>query len=699
MKIFPTFSRLPALKLLAGIFSGIILAHVVSIPIFILIAICSIIFIGSISIWRTFPQLVVVVLYWIFAIACGYLIGSTARQTAALQYPSLQNPLFPELPATLHGEIVEIQQRDSNSLRCIVEGIVNSTILPPTRCRALLTLYNTQLRHDTLYNGYFVTVHGKTRTPHKPLIFTDFSETQYYASINVQWLFSAQARDLGVLEKRYNIRTYTERCAMVLEQRIFKLFPPDTAPFAIALLTGNRSFLSREIRDEYNKAGTAHILAISGLHVSFVLVFILIPLAVVRNFALRFSLAILVIMGYVLITGASASAIRAAVMIALLLLIQSAERDVNMLNILAFTIVVILMAEPPLLYSMSLWLSVSAVLGISLFYPVFQTFFRRIFYSRINNRSASWLINSLAISFASSSLLCFLIVWHFSIFSLVSPLSNLVIVPLSSGALFYTICALLSLVIPVIGENFAILFSYAADLLFRLMSYANHISAGLSFAAVQGVLAIPIALLYSVGSLYCAFSGTLRLLVFRICVVLCFVGCLWIIARHRPDNDKITILPRRQIVAVCVPLSNNTTALLLQDRKNDAYPHADPGLLKYLQEIHLRQKDSLLIIANGSTSVYLCGFLARHIPFRLAVTSLHYQQPHFFAALDTLERHHILIDNLYNKCINDSSIVIRHGIRWNVWLNTLTFPNSTIVLPQYSAGETTLTIAHQLEKP
>jgi competence protein ComEC len=149
------------------------------------------------------------------------------------------------------------------------------------------------------------------------------------------------------------------------------------APGAVlkALVIGDRSAISTEVRETFNRAGVGHILAISGLHIGIVatvaffffqkLLCLIKPLlwrAWTRKGAAIFSIFPVCIYG--LISGMSPSTQRAVIMVTAFLMTFLVEREIDTLNTLSLAAFVILIIHPPSLFSISFQLSFMAVLSI-----------------------------------------------------------------------------------------------------------------------------------------------------------------------------------------------------------------------------------------------------------------------------------------------------------------------------------------------
>ena len=146
--------------------------------------------------------------------------------------------------------------------------------------------------------------------------------------------------------------------------------PEPQAAFGQSILLGIRDNLPTSLRDDFRRTGTAHMLAISGLHVGILLiaaasagetlfgrralVYLLVPLAAIWL--------------YTLLSGASPSAVRAAVMGTVYVGAVAFGRRGSLVPSLALAAALMAALDPRILYRISFQLSFAAMMGISIFY-------------------------------------------------------------------------------------------------------------------------------------------------------------------------------------------------------------------------------------------------------------------------------------------------------------------------------------------
>lgn len=208
--------------------------------------------------------------------------------------------------------------------------------------------------------------------------------------------------------------------------RIKSLFADEqTAGYMKSLLLGVRDDVSPEWGDMYAELGLSHVLAISGLHVTLVssmFMWLLEKAGVKRNLALMATIIFLV--GYVLLVGASASAVRSGMMGGVGLACQVWNRRLDGREVWAGALIIMLLFDPHQLWNVGFQLSFAVTLGLIIFVP----------YSLyVCTRLPSWLRVLLAVTTTAQIVSFPFLVYHFHQFSLLSWGVNLIVTPVLSS--------------------------------------------------------------------------------------------------------------------------------------------------------------------------------------------------------------------------------------------------------------------------
>ena len=268
---------------------------------------------------------------------------------------------------------------------------------------------------------------------------------------------------------------------------------PDLEQLAIAqaLLIGHKGTITPELRANFQKSGAMHVLAVSGLHVGIIYILISQLLFFLPNKSLRKSiLMILGISCYALLTGASPSVMRAALMFSLLRIGIASKRHINIYNILAASACLLTLWNPFIILNVGFQLSYAALLSILYFY-------KKIYLLYI---SSNWLIDKFwqlsAVSIAAQIGTLPLTLFYFHQFPNYFLLSNFIAIPLATLIVYLGIATIAMAYIPSIQSILAKgLFITLKGLIVSLDWIAD-----LPFALSQGwnISVLEVIMLYSI---------------------------------------------------------------------------------------------------------------------------------------------------------------------------------------------------------
>lgn len=211
---------------------------------------------------------------------------------------------------------------------------------------------------------------------------------------------------------------------------------------AKALTTGNRSELHRDLVQAYSNAGVVHIMAISGLHLGLIYVFLLRAIRLIPWLSKNsYFKAILILAGiwfFAFMTGGSPSVLRAAVMFSFLHIGTLMNKKVATYNFWAASAFLLLFFNPLLLWNVGFQLSYMAVLGILVVQkPIYH-------WVRFQNKILDYCWQLFSVSLAAQLFTLPFCIYYFNQFPLLFLLSNLVAIPLSSIGLWLCILMIIT---------------------------------------------------------------------------------------------------------------------------------------------------------------------------------------------------------------------------------------------------------------
>ncbi|MDO4563205.1 MAG: ComEC/Rec2 family competence protein [Clostridia bacterium] len=245
----------------------------------------------------------------------------------------------------------------------------------------------------------------------------------------------------------------------------------DAAALFPALIFGNRSFITSELEESFSRSGAAHLIAVSGFHVSLVLSALMFAMTFFfgKNRKARI-IAIAAVILFTLICGATPSAVRSAQMCILYQAAFLTRKKADSFTALAAAVLFMTAINPFLIFSVSLLLSAVSVLGILLLTKPIKACLG--FLPSKPGEAIAVCIAAQAATIPICAIL-FNAVPPFAVFA------NLIAVPLASLALYAGFAFALVCFIPYIGSVLGMFLS----LILNLLAQAVHFFASFDAAA------------------------------------------------------------------------------------------------------------------------------------------------------------------------------------------------------------------------
>ena len=247
-----------------------------------------------------------------------------------------------------------------------------------------------------------------------------------------------------ITAENYSLWRYSTRArnALISVIQSMNLTDEETA-VASALLVGYRHFISDETTQAFSGAGAMHVLAVSGLHVGILYLVTAFLLGIDKNRPDRANWkqvlgTILIIWTYALLTGLSPSVTRAAVMFTFIAGSYLLKRKSPSIQAILTSAIFLLALKPNYLFEVGFQLSYAAVFGIIYLQP---RFYRLLPKPRFKLADLAWQIT--AVSLAAQAATFPFGLYYFHQFPLLFILSNLLVIPIATMAMYYGLFLLL----------------------------------------------------------------------------------------------------------------------------------------------------------------------------------------------------------------------------------------------------------------
>lgn len=278
--------------------------------------------------------------------------------------------------------------------------------------------------------GNIIKVRGKLRQFEEAANKGNFDSRKYYLSLG--FYGKIEAGTIEVINSDYSgIRQGLYELRMEIIERLEKLCSDNKGIFSIinnkngiigAIILGDKTDLDSDIKELYSVSGIAHILAISGLHISFIGMAIYRLLRIRFRFLFSAAVSIPVVLSFGIMSGFGISTIRAIIMFILKIIGEVLGRKYDAITAISLAGLVLLVQNSFVVYNSGFQMSFGAIIAIVLILPIVEEILNT------DNK----IIKVLSANFTISLVMNPILAWNYYELPTFSFLLNIVVVPLMS---------------------------------------------------------------------------------------------------------------------------------------------------------------------------------------------------------------------------------------------------------------------------
>jgi len=418
--------EIPFLRIVIPFCGGIISGLVIK-PVPWLIAVCVLILVAGFSISRVFSKRQLNHFYGILLTFSMLLCGLMLYTSEKKQWSVLE-----QKEGIYIGTLSEYPEQKPNSLRVFLKlhCIVNGSDTVPLK-GSLMVWFRKDPFISSLLPGDVVKISCKPFPVVNRGNPCEFDYRFYLENKGIKYYCFAGREDILSHSRPSHLRLRYR--ALIIRERIIRMYSErgisdERIGLVAAITLGEKNLLDPEQKQIFIKAGVMHIMAVSGLHAVILSMFIMNMLFFLKGRLefLRILAAVVLLWGFAYVTGLTPSVLRAALMFSFLQAGRLMKRDVNSINSVLASAMVLLIAHPSVLFDAGFLLSYSAVIFIICFY--------RSFYEKLSfrNYAADKVWQSAAVTIVAQAGTLPLTISLFNRFPAWFLLTNIIIVPLSS---------------------------------------------------------------------------------------------------------------------------------------------------------------------------------------------------------------------------------------------------------------------------
>lgn len=422
----------PLVKLIIGFISGIILSLFLQGEFWLLISLLILLIILSVSLKVLIKNSISN--YYNIPLYISYIIlGLLIAELHSDEYKSELANFYKEKDSKLYAEVVSIELARDYEIEFKVKIdsiIINNSIFNQEElliCKLRTDSLHRKAFYDEINPGnkvYLTGIFQKGREDRNP---GEFNYHNYLSTKNIAGIFTIYASDsVNITGKSKNhFRSSLFAVRKSIDSIIKDLHKPETAGLIKGLVLADRSEINYETKTEFINSGVIHVLAVSGLHVGYILIIVVFIFGRFGVYT-RASLTIIALLFFMLLTGASPSVTRATIMSIVIIIAFLTNRSTNIINSIALAAIIILIIDPNELFNPGFQLSFSAVLSIGIIYPIIQ---RSVYKFRIKHKWIEYIVLFAAVSLSAQIGTLPFTLAYFSKLSIIALLTNLIVIP------------------------------------------------------------------------------------------------------------------------------------------------------------------------------------------------------------------------------------------------------------------------------
>lgn len=272
--------------------------------------------------------------------------------------------------------------------------------------------------------GNKIKLEGTYIKPSKSRNYRGFDYSNYLKTENIYGTIEQNGKIELIKEKNINylfINLYKVKNKII--KNINNKFPEETRGVFLGILLGDKSSIEEDVRQNFADSSLSHILAVSGTHISYVVICISVLFKKLKlNKNIRKVLTSLVLFMYLYLVDFSVSATRAVIMSTIVIMQMLFYRKQDTITTIAFSSIIILINNPYSILNIGFLLSYGGTIGIILFVNKISIESKEDFFQRFK----SYLKDICIVTISAQTIIMPIIIYYFNTISFTFIISNII---------------------------------------------------------------------------------------------------------------------------------------------------------------------------------------------------------------------------------------------------------------------------------
>lgn len=327
-------------------------------------------------------------------------------------------------------------------------------------------------KKEELEYGDKIIIKGKYSGPSEQRNYNGYDESEYLKTKKIIGRLRANNIELIAKNQINIILRLANRAKLSIKEKIDKIFEGKNSAMLKGLLLGDKQEIEDDVREKFQTLNISHILAISGMHIGYIIIGIQLLLKKIIGKKNTKIATIIILIIYIFITGFSPSVIRATVMAILVISSTLFHKKNDIWNAMSISLLGILIYNPFLITDIGLQLSYLGTIGIILFHSTVLQFFNRVKFKR-NSKIIEYIKEVLSVTISAQIMIYPILLFNYNIIGLYSLIANLFISIIIGIIIIF---AFITIIISFIFNPIAKLFSSLLNIGLEILNLISNIS-------------------------------------------------------------------------------------------------------------------------------------------------------------------------------------------------------------------------------
>ena len=315
----------------------------------------------------------------------------------------------------LRGYISQIENTKSNGYKFNLDANFIKTKDKNIRKNIKFGVYINDIKD--LKNGDLIELEGKVYFPKKPKNVASYNEYIRFKTEGIFYkIYPTNIKKIGYNKFIYGMENIKERLALIYDN----ILPKAESSILKAMILGQKDELDNQIKDLYKNSGIYHILAISGLHIGILAIFLSKVFSLISKKFAPFVTGIVLIL-YCIFTGASPSTLRATIMSIIVLFSYVIYEEPDFISSICLSAIILILKNPYNLFDLGFLYSYVCVFSIAFLGGRICSLYK-----------LNFILKSLIVSFFISIAIKPITAYYFYNITLFDFLANIIILPFMS---------------------------------------------------------------------------------------------------------------------------------------------------------------------------------------------------------------------------------------------------------------------------